>query len=173
MALLPAVICMSFATPIGGKIYDRYGVKVLIPIGLALMAGFLFILANSNNQTSLMKIIIAYMCVCVGVGFTMSPSQTHSLKQLPKEYYPHGVAIVNTLQQISAAIGSSLFIGIMSAVQIKTLAAGNITNEAAVATGFSSASMVAFGIAIVGLVLSFAFGRGSHEAKSREQAILE
>lgn len=173
MALLPAVICMSFATPIGGKIYDKYGVKVLIPVGLALIAGFLFILANSNNQTSLMKIIIAYMCVCVGVGFTMSPSQTHSLKQLPKEYYPHGVAIVNTLQQISAAIGSSLFIGIMSAVQIKTLAAGNITNEAAVATGFSSASMVAFGIAIAGLILSFAFGRESHEAKSREQAILE
>jgi DHA2 family lincomycin resistance protein-like MFS transporter len=173
MALLPAVICMSFATPIGGKIYDKYGVKVLMPVGLALMAGFLFILANSNNQTPLIKIIIAYMCVCVGVGFTMSPSQTHSLKQLPKEYYPHGVAIVNTLQQISAAIGSSLFIGIMSAVQIKTLAAGNVTNEAAVATGFSSASMVAFGIAIVGLILSFAFGRESHEAKSREQAILE
>lgn len=173
MALLPAVICMSFATPIGGKIYDKYGVKVLIPVGLVLIAGFLFILANSNSHTSLIKIIIAYMCVCVGVGFVMSPSQTHSLKQLPKEYYPHGVAIVNTLQQISAAIGSSLFIGIMSSVQIKTLEVGNVTNEAAVAAGFSSASMVAFGIAIIGLFLSFAFGRESHEAEIKEQAILE
>lgn len=173
MALLPAVICMSFATPIGGKIYDKYGVNVLIPVGLVLMAAFLFILANSNAQTSLMKIIIAYMCVCIGVGFTMSPSQTHSLKQLPKEYYPHGVAIVNTLQQISAAIGSSLFIGIMSAVQIKTLAAGNVTNKAAVATGFSSATMVAFGIAIVGLALSFTLGHADRKEVSNKKVVLE
>lgn len=103
----------------------------------------------------------------------MSPSQTHSLKQLPKQYYPHGVAIVNTLQQISAAIGSSLFMGIMSAVQVKTLSAGNVTNEAAVATGFSSAVMVAFGVSVIGLVLSFAFGHTKTELKSEKQAILE
>lgn len=33
--------------------------------------------------------------------------------------------------------------GIMSAVQFKTLAVGNVTNEVAVATGFSTATMVA------------------------------
>jgi len=175
MALLPAVIFMAIATPVGGKMYDKYGVKWLIPIGMGIIAIFVFILANSNDQTSLIKIIITYICVSIGVGFTMSPAQTHSLKQLPKEYYPHGVAIVNTLQQISAAIGSSLFIGIMSAVQVKTLAAGNVANETAVAAGFSSAVMVACGITIVGFILTFAFGRESHEveSKSKKQAILE
>lgn len=173
MALLPAVIFMSFATPIGGKIYDKSGVKLLIPVGIGLIAVFLFILAKCDSQTSLIKIIISYIFVCIGVGFTMSPSQTHSLKQLPKEYYPHGVAIVNTLQQISAAIGSSLFIGIMSAVQVKTLAGGNVTTEASVAAGFSSAVMVAFGIAVIGLILSLVFGRDITELKSKKQVILE
>lgn len=172
MALLPAVVFMAIATSIGGKIYDKYGVKWLMPIGMAIIAVFVFILANSNDKTSLIKIIMTYICVCIGVGFTMSPAQTHSLKQLPKEYYPHGVAIVNTLQQISAAIGSSLFIGIMSAVQLKTLAAGNVVNEAAVATGFSSAVMVACGIAIVGFILAFAFGRESKEIESKKEVIL-
>lgn len=165
LALLPAVLCNGIATPIGGKIYDKFGVKWLVPIGVAMIAIFAFLLAQSNSETSLMKVIMIYICMCIGVGFTMSPSQTHSLNQLPKEYYPHGVAIVNTLQQVSAAIGSSLFMGIMSAVQLKTLAAGNVTNQVAVATGFSRATMVAVGIAVFGFILSFAFGSGKSEAK--------
>ena len=173
MALLPAVIFMAIATSIGGKMYDKYGVKWLIPIGMGIIAVFVFILANSNSETPLIKIIITYICVCIGVAFTMSPAQTHSLKQLPKEYYPHGVAIVNTLQQISAAIGSSLFIGIMSAVQVKALAAGKVANETAIASGFSSAVMVACGITIVGFILTFAFGRESKEVESKKQVILE
>ena len=173
IALLPAVLCNGIAAAIGGKIYDKYGVKWLVPVGLGMITIFVFVLSRSNSETSLMKIIITYMCVGIGVGFTMSPSQTHSLNQLPKEYYPHGVAIVNTLQQVSAAIGSSLFMGIMSAVQVRTLAAEHVTNEVAVATGFSSATMVAFGIAIIGLILSFAFGRRKCEVKSMREAVLE
>lgn len=173
LALLPAVICNGVATSIGGKIYDKCGVKFLVPVGFGIIAIFVFILAHCSNETSLVKIIITYICICIGVGFTMSPSQTHSLNQLPKEYYPHGVAIVNTLQQVSAAVGSSLFMGIMSAVQLKTLAAQHVTNEIAVATGFSSAAIVAFIIAVVGLSLSFAFAKNKKILKSKEQTILE
>lgn len=144
-----------------------------MPVGVGIMAIFVFILSQSNSETALIKVIITYICVCIGVGFTMSPSQTHSLNQLPKEYYPHGVAIVNTLQQVSAAIGSSLFMGIMSAVQLKTLASGNVTNQVAVATGFSWAAMVAVVITVVGFILSFAFGSGKSETQNTEKTIFE
>lgn len=173
LALLPAVLCNGVATSIGGKIYDKFGVKWLVPVGVGIMAIFVFILSQSNSETALIKVIITYICVCIGVGFTMSPSQTHSLNQLPKEYYPHGVAIVNTLQQVSAAIGSSLFMGIMSAVQLKTLASGNVTNQVAVATGFSWAAMVAVVITVVGFILSFAFGSGKSETQNTEKTIFE
>lgn len=159
LSLLPAVICNGLATTVSGKIYDRKGVKLLVPIGIGIMVVFLFILSRCNSETSLIRVIITYMCICIGVGFTMSPCQTHSLNQLPKQYYPHGVAIVNTLQQVSAAVGSSLFMGIMSAVEVKTLNAGNVTNGVAIAAGFSSAIIVALFVAIIGLVLSFAFGK--------------
>ncbi|MDS0525629.1 DHA2 family efflux MFS transporter permease subunit [Clostridium sp. SHJSY1] len=172
LALLPAVICNGIATPIGGKIYDKVGVKRLIPIGIGIIAIFIFVLTRSNSETSLIKVIITYVCVCIGVGLTMSPSQTHALNQLPKEYYPHGVAIVNTFQQVSAAIGSSLFIGIMSAAQIKAIEVQHVTNEVAVARGFSSATMVAFGIAIFGFVLSFAFGQSRNNEKDEKYSLL-
>jgi DHA2 family lincomycin resistance protein-like MFS transporter len=159
MALLPATLACGLVTPLGGKIYDKFGVKVLIPVGFTIILLSMFILSRSNNDTSLIQIIIAYVVVCVGVGITMSPSQTNSLNQLPPEAYPHGVAILNTLQQISAALGSSLFVGIMSASQLKALN-NSVSEQVAVATGFRSATFVAVGFVFVGLCLSFALRLG-------------
>lgn len=169
LALLPAIILNGAVTPIGGKVYDRYSVKWLVPLGLLIMGVAVFILSNINNETSLVKIVVIYAFICIGVGLTMSPSQTHALNQLPKEYYPHGVAIVNTFQQVSAAIGSSLFIGIMSAAQIKAMQISGTTKQVAITKGFTSATMVAFIIVIVGFILSFFFGRGENKLKTNVQ----
>ncbi|MFL0168173.1 MDR family MFS transporter [Candidatus Clostridium helianthi] len=170
LALLPAVICAGLAAPIGGKIYDKFGVKFLISLGTGIVTIFVFLISLSNCDTSLVHLIIIYICMSIGVGLFMSPSQTHGLNQLPKEYYPHGVAIMNTFQQISAAIGSSLFIGIMSAAQINALEVHHATNEVAIATGFSTATLVVCGFAFVALILSFFFGKNKSELEAKEQA---
>jgi DHA2 family lincomycin resistance protein-like MFS transporter len=154
MILLPATLINGFVTLIGGKIYDKLGAKILIQVGFAIMLVSLFILSRLTLDTSLAKITIIYIVVCIGVGSTLSPSQTSSLNQLPREYYPHGVAILNTLQQLSAAIGSSLFIGIMSASQQKAL--NNLTSEqAAVTAGFNTAVLALTVLVLFGLFLSF------------------
>lgn len=154
LVLLPASLANGFTTPIAGKIYDKVGVKVLIPAGFAIILVSLFVLSQSSSNTSLIQVMIAYIVVCIGIGFTMSPSQTNSLSQLPLEAYPHGVAIINTFQQISAALGSSLFVGIMSSSQLKAL--NNLAPEQiAVASGFKSAALVAVGIVFIGFCLSF------------------
>jgi DHA2 family lincomycin resistance protein-like MFS transporter len=43
----------------------------------------------------------------------MMPGQTNGLNELPKNLYPHGTAIINTLFQVGGAIGVALFINIM------------------------------------------------------------
>jgi DHA2 family lincomycin resistance protein-like MFS transporter len=100
-----------------------------------------------------MTIVMLFIIVDIGIALTMSPSQTTALSPLPREYDPHGVAILNTLQQLSAAIGSSLFIGIMSATQLKALS-NQVQEQVAVATGFNSAGLVLSGFVLVGLILS-------------------
>lgn len=153
MTLLPATLISGVMTPIGGKIYDKLGGKILLPIGFAIILIPLFLLARSSHDASIMSIIILFIVVDIGVAFTMSPSQTNALSALPKEYYPHGVAILNTLQQLASAIGSSLFIGIMSASQLNALSK-QVGEQAAAATGFNSATLVLCGFVLVGLILS-------------------
>lgn len=153
MTLLPATLISGFLTPVAGKLYDKIGPKVVLPIGFAIILIPLFILAHANSNTSLMTIIILFIIVDIGIALTMSPAQTTALSPLPREYYPHGVAILNTLQQLSAAIGSSLFIGIMSATQLKALS-NQVQEQTAAAAGFSSATLVLSGFVLVGLILS-------------------
>lgn len=72
----------------------------------------LFLLARSSYDTSLMSIILIFIVVDIGIAFTMSPSQATALSALPREYYPHGVAILNTLQQLASATSSSFIYSI-------------------------------------------------------------
>lgn len=69
LALLPAVILNGAVTPVGGRIYDRYSVKWLVPIGILIMTVSVFVLANINIETSLGKIIVIYAVVCIGGWF--------------------------------------------------------------------------------------------------------
>jgi len=153
MTLLPATLISGIVTPLAGKLYDKFGMKVLIPVGFAIILVPLFILSQANSDTSLMKIIVLFIVVDIGIALTMSTSQTTALNPLPREFYPHGVAILNTLQQLSAAIGSSLFIGIMSASQLKALS-NHVSKQAAVATGFSAATLALSGVVLIGVILS-------------------
>lgn len=135
MALLPATLISGALTPVAGKIYDKKGSRILLPTGFIIILVSLFILVD------------------IGVALTMSPSQTVALSSLPKDYYPHGVAILNTLQQLASAIGSSLFIGIMSAVQLKSISNG-FNEWSAVASGFNISTLVLSGFVLVAVILS-------------------
>ncbi|MDD3267528.1 MAG: DHA2 family efflux MFS transporter permease subunit [Burkholderiales bacterium] len=176
MSLLPATLISAIATPFAGKIYDKVGPKVLLPIGFAIILIPLFILTRASYNTSIMTIIVLFIIVDIGIALTMAPSQTTALSPLPREYYPHGVAILNTLQQLSAAIGSSLFIGIMSATQLKALSNG-VQAQAAVSTGFNSSGLVLSGFVLVAIILAIVLGiakkKPSLSSESAENANAE
>ena len=90
----------------------------------------------------------------------MMPAQTNGLNQLPKNLYPDGTAVMNTLQQVSGAIGTAVAITIMSASQANYLEnAANPTDPstvvAALTAGVQHAFIFGLVLAIVGLVFSF------------------
>jgi len=164
LILLPATLTNGLITLAGGKIYDKIGAKILLPAGFAVMFAAILAISRSTSSTSAALIVFVYMAVCLGVGCTMSPAQTHALNQLPKEAYPHGVAIINTLQQIAAAIGSSLFLSIMSASEQKALRQSKPGPEAA-AAGFRTSASVLAAVIFVGLCLSFALRPGKRKSE--------
>jgi DHA2 family lincomycin resistance protein-like MFS transporter len=172
LVLLPAILLNGFMTPVSGKIYDKFGGKVLIPAGLLIMCIFIGLLSRISASTPIITITILYCFVGIGIAMTMSPSQTTSISQLAMKNKADGVAITNTSIQLGAAIGAPLFIGLMSAGQNSYLK--NLSNSEdaqsqiqALYSGFSFSLTVAVIIIIVGFILSLSLRRNTkNTAKS-------
>ena len=173
LVLLPGGILNGFLSPITGKLFDKFGPRVLAIPGIVLLIVVMYLFTQIDLETSRGTIIFYHCLLMVAVSMIMMPVSTNGLNQLPRVYYPHGTAIMNTLQQVAGAIGVAFFISIMSNGMKDYLAASSDpTSPAEMALGMNAGVHDAFGIgmifAIVGLVLTLFIRKA--KAPDAEQA---
>src|SRR5699024_10614546 len=91
----------------------------------------------------------------ISVSAIMMPALTNGLNQLPKDLYPHGTAIMTTLQPVAGAIGVSAIIAIMNAKQNSVLAKEtNPTDPIVVSKTMVSGVVLVYFIAFVFAVIA-------------------
>lgn len=158
-ALLLAPILVNAVTSlVGGRVMDKRGSWPLLPFGFAVITVGQLAVCLCAPALSLVGVLAASVVVYAGVGLVLSPSQTAGLQTLAPEQNPHGVAILNTFIQIAAAVGPSLFIGVLSSVAGSVEAAGTAA-ALAQAEGFSVAVAVACVIAGIGMLTALVYAR--------------
>lgn len=114
LMLLPGAIVMSIMSPVTGKLFDKYGGRILALIGLTIMTVSTYFFSKLSFETSYNYLMILHAIRMFGMSMVMMPISTNGLNQLPRRFYPHGTAMNNTLNQVSGAIGTALLITIMS-----------------------------------------------------------
>jgi EmrB/QacA subfamily drug resistance transporter len=112
--LLPGSLLMGLFMPIAGKIYDKVGIKPLALSGLVMVGASLIALSQLTITTGLFYTIAWFSVFSIGVALLTMPIQTNSLNQLPPELNSSGVAVNSTLLQVAGAVGSAIFITIMT-----------------------------------------------------------
>lgn len=169
LVLLPGGIINGIMSPITGRLFDKYGPKGLVTPGFIIMVIMLWCLSNLTTTTSIFIVIILHSFLFIGVSLVMMPAQTNGLNQLPRDLYPDGTALLNTLQQVSGAIGTAVAITIMSASQ--TTYSNKLTDPASssairesLTAGVQTAFIFGLILAIVGLIMSF-FIKSSRDLK--------
>ncbi|MBR2667005.1 MAG: MFS transporter [Oscillospiraceae bacterium] len=153
VTLFPAILVSCLLAPVAGKIYDRQGAKLLLPLGCLLMFLFLIAIAFAQGLNSFPLLAVLYVPIMCGMAFITGPVQTFGLSQLPPELNPHGVTVFSTGFQVAGCIGSSLFTGIYAARVAGRLAAG-AAERAALGSGFTTALLLAAIFALLGILLS-------------------
>lgn len=143
LTLFPAILLSCVMSPIAGKIYDKHGPGVLLPLGFACIAVFTASLAAFINTGSLLLFALLYVPVICGSALIIGPIQSFALSRLSYEMNPHGVIVMSTGFQIAGCIGSSLFAGVYA---IGAISAAEV--------GFSSAAVLACVFAVVGFCLA-------------------
>ncbi len=157
LILIPVAINCVVAL-VAGRIMDRAGEWPLLPIGYALSAVGVIVLALCAFTMVAALAVVGSVLVFTGIGLVFSPSQTAGLRTLPREENPFGVAIMTTITQLAACVAPSLYVGVMSGYQAGALASG-VQAEAAVAAGFAVALAVAAVIAVIAAIIAFVYAR--------------
>lgn len=160
LMMLPGGIINGLMSPIMGRLFDKFGPKWLVIPGLLVVAVVLWFFSDITTTSTIALIIVLHSCLMVGVSMIMMPAQTNGLNQLPRKLYPDGTAIMNTLSQVSGAIGTALAVSILtSGIKDYTASAKNPQDPSIIPAAFTAGVQDAFifgmGVAVVGLIVSF------------------
>jgi EmrB/QacA subfamily drug resistance transporter len=114
LLLLPGALLMAIMSPINGKLFDKVGGRILAIIGLTIIVVTTYAFSKLTLNTSYTHLILLYSARMFGMSMVMMPVSTNGLNQLPRQFYPHGTAMNNTLNQVAGAIGTALLVTIMT-----------------------------------------------------------
>lgn len=116
LILLPGAILMGIMSVASGFLYEKYGAKILAFIGMLIVVvtSSYFIFMDENTSSAILATI--YAIRMIGIALGLMPLMTHTMNQLSREMNAHGSSMTNTVQQISASIGTAGLITIMSQV---------------------------------------------------------
>ena len=147
LALFPAILCSCIVSPVAGRVYDRHGPGVLLPLGFACIAVFSVLTGLLIATASVVVLALIYIPVICGSALVIGPVQSFALSKLTYEQNPHGVTIMSTGFQVAGCVGSSVFTGIYAAAGVASGA------------GYAAAATQAMGVtgALVGVVGAVGF----------------
>lgn len=153
LMLLPGGLVQAVVAPIFGRVYDRFGPRpVLIP-GAAMLALGQWLFVTVDTDTELWMFMVSHVVFSIGLAMLMTGLLASAMASLEPRLYGHGSAIFNTGQQLGGAIGTTIFVTVMS-----LLSAGKLEAGSDLATALFSGAHVSFLIgailATVGLVLA-------------------
>lgn len=115
LVLFPAILLAVISGPVAGKIYDSKKPKIILPLGMLLMAVFSLTTSWAMGQDTLWLITLLYMPAILGSALAIGPVQSFSLSALPRSLNPHGVTIFFTSFQVAGRVGTALSTGIYGA----------------------------------------------------------
>ncbi|RYX80885.1 DHA2 family efflux MFS transporter permease subunit [bacterium] len=180
LLMLPGGVLMGISSPITGRLFDRYGPKVLTVTGATFLLIVLWQFTSVNETTPWVKLVLMHCAMMLSISCVMTPVNTTGLNQLPRYLHSHGTAISSTTQQVAGAVGTALLVTIMSnGVQSFLSKAGINAKQALLPSnaeivrdatnyGIQSAYGVAALLAIIPFVLVF-FLKRTHAPDEGEQ----
>ncbi|MGO1896780.1 MAG: DHA2 family efflux MFS transporter permease subunit [Brachybacterium sp.] len=155
LTMLPGAAASGLLGPFVGALYDRFGPRPIVVPGMLLMAIVCWLEVFLLDANATQGLIIALnIPLGIGMAMVMTPLMTLSLGALPRSLYGHGSAILNTLQQLAGALGTAVFIALLTLGSVIAAESG-ASAQAAQASGVSWAFVFGGVITTVATVLAF------------------
>jgi DHA2 family multidrug resistance protein len=131
LSLMPRTLVMMAVTPFVGRLYGRVSARLLIAIGITLVAGGAVWVSFLTLQTSAEGITHPIMLQGVGFSFLFVPLTTAALSEIPRTKLADATGLNSLLRQVGASMGLAAFATLLSryAVQARASIAAHVTLE--------------------------------------------
>src|SRR6188768_997071 len=103
LLVAPGGVAMGLLGPSVGRIFDRFGGRVLVIPGSAGIVVALGMLTQVGLATSAWLVLVAHVLLMVSLAAVFTPVFTLGLGALPPHLYSHGSSLLGSLQQVAAA----------------------------------------------------------------------
>ena len=161
LTLMPRSLMMVIMMPIAGSLYNRLGVYVMVPFGLAVSAWAGLMMAHFTQATSHAGILWPQLIQGVGFSFMFVPLATATLSTIPRPLMQSAAGLYNLVRQLGGSLGTAIVITLLD--HKVTTASANLVRYASP----SNPTFVAWWTAIQrGLE-----ARGSDAATAHRQAL--
>ncbi|MEO3810336.1 MDR family MFS transporter [Sphaerisporangium sp. B11E5] len=168
LLVMPGGLAMGLLGPTVGRLFDRFGGRVLVipgAIGITLaLTGFTQVTMTMPYWQLLA--LHALLMICLAVTFT--PVFTLALGAVPAHLYSHGSSILSTLQQVAAAFGTALVITVMSARADAAKSAG-ATDMLALLDGMRLAFIIGAVLSVVVVVTALLLPARAHSSSGEPE----
>ncbi|QBP94122.1 DHA2 family efflux MFS transporter permease subunit [Bacillus mycoides] len=114
LLLLPGSLIMGIMGPVAGKLFDKYGIRPLAIVGLAITTYATYKFTTLSMDTPYSVIMTDYIIRSIGMSFIMMPIMTAGMNALPMKLISHGTATQNTSRQVAGSIGTAILITLMT-----------------------------------------------------------
>jgi MFS family permease len=149
-ALAPMALVMVTVAPRVPRLVERFGVRPVGPVGLALMAAGLTVISTMDAGSSYWHLLAGGLVLGLGMALATTPATAAIVESLPEEKQGVASAVNDASREVGGALGIAV-LGSVLADHVGRLGPG--MSPAAFVDGFSAALLVAAGVLLTGALI--------------------
>ncbi|MCG9967158.1 DHA2 family efflux MFS transporter permease subunit [Pelotomaculum terephthalicicum JT] len=113
LVLLPSALVTAIFMPIGGRLFDKYGARYLILIGVVIMTGASYAMKDFNASTSFNTMMFWLTIRGIGLGLALAPAINVGMVGIPKESTGTASSLGNVIRSVASTFGIAIITNLM------------------------------------------------------------
>ena len=167
LALAPGAVAVAILSPLAGRLSDRYGPWTVLPLGLTMMLGGVFMLSSFVAGASAYLVAGGILLLGIGYSGVNSPAANAASETVSRETAGAGLGIYQLFFFLGSGSGPAVLGAVLAA---KSGGTGGAINPLYTlqATPFSDAFLVAGAALILALLVVWSRGLASKRSKRKQ-----
>lgn len=114
LRMAPMALGMVIGAPLGARVAERVGAKVVVAGGLTLVVLALLLMTRLETDSGYLVFLLPLSVLAAGMGFTMAPATEAIMGAIPRSKAGVGSAMNDTTRQVGGALGVATIGSLMS-----------------------------------------------------------